>query len=29
MLGTDRDPTVIDEMLIPPEAWGVRCISIG
>jgi ATP-binding protein involved in chromosome partitioning len=29
MLGTDRDPTVIDEMLIPPEAWGVRCISMG
>jgi ATP-binding protein involved in chromosome partitioning len=29
MLGTDRDPTVIDEMLVPPEAWGVRCISIG
>ncbi len=29
MLGTDREPTVIDEMLIPPEAWGVRCISIG
>ncbi|MEM1332502.1 MAG: Mrp/NBP35 family ATP-binding protein [Actinomycetota bacterium] len=29
MLGTDREPTVIDEMLIPPEQWGVRCISIG
>jgi ATP-binding protein involved in chromosome partitioning len=29
MLGTDREPTVIDEMLLPPEAWGVRCISIG
>lgn len=29
MLGADREPTVIDEMLIPPEAWGVRCISIG
>ena len=29
MLGTDRDPVVIDEMLIPPEKWGVRCISIG
>ena len=29
MLGADRDPVVIDEMLIPPEAWGVRCISIG
>ena len=29
MLGTDREPTVIDQMLVPPEAWGVRCISIG
>ncbi|MEJ7561029.1 MAG: Mrp/NBP35 family ATP-binding protein [Ilumatobacteraceae bacterium] len=29
MLGTDREPTVIDQMLIPPERWGVRCISIG
>jgi len=29
MLGTDRDPVVIDDMLLPPEAWGVRCISIG
>ncbi len=29
MLGTDRPPTVIDQMLIPPEQWGVRCISIG
>ena len=29
MLGADRDPIVIDEMLLPPEAWGVRCISIG
>ena len=29
MLGTDRDPVVIDEMLIPPEMHGVRCISIG
>lgn len=29
MLGTDRDPVVIDEMLIPPESWGVRCISMG
>ena len=29
MLGADRDPVVIDQMLIPPESWGVRCISIG
>ena len=29
MLGADRDPVLIDQMLLPPEAWGVRCISIG
>src|SRR4029078_13002060 len=29
MRGDNREPTVIDEMLLPPEAWGVRCISIG
>jgi ATP-binding protein involved in chromosome partitioning len=29
MLGTDREPVVIDQMLVPPERWGVRCISIG
>jgi ATP-binding protein involved in chromosome partitioning len=29
MLGTDRAPVVIDQMLIPPSQWGVRCISIG
>jgi ATP-binding protein involved in chromosome partitioning len=29
MLGTDRDPVIIDNMLLPPDAWGVRCISIG
>jgi ATP-binding protein involved in chromosome partitioning len=29
MLGTDRDPVVIDQMLVPPEQHGVRCISIG
>jgi ATP-binding protein involved in chromosome partitioning len=29
MLGTDRAPTIIDEMIVPPEQWGVRCISIG
>jgi len=29
MLGADREPTVIDQMLVPPEACGVRCISIG
>ncbi len=29
MLGTDREPVAIDQMLIPPEKWGVRCISMG
>jgi ATP-binding protein involved in chromosome partitioning len=30
MLGvSDREPTVIDRMLIPPENHGVRCISMG
>ena len=29
MLGTDRPPTVIDQMIVPPEQWGVRCISIA
>jgi ATP-binding protein involved in chromosome partitioning len=29
MLGVDRPPTIIDEMLIPPEVHGVRCISMG
>jgi ATP-binding protein involved in chromosome partitioning len=29
MLGVERPPVVIDEMLIPPETHGVRCISMG
>ena len=29
MLGADREPVAIDGMLVPPERWGVRCISIG
>ncbi len=29
MLGVDRDPVIIDEMIVPPEANGVRCISMG
>jgi ATP-binding protein involved in chromosome partitioning len=29
MMGVDRPPTVIDQMLIPPESYGVRCISMG
>ncbi|MEI8239675.1 MAG: Mrp/NBP35 family ATP-binding protein [Actinomycetota bacterium] len=29
MLGTDRDPVVIDSMLVPPSNHGVTCISIG
>jgi len=29
MLGAEQEPTMIGEMLLPPENWGVRCISIG
>lgn len=29
MLGVNRPPVVIEEMLVPPEAHGVRCISMG
>ena len=29
MLGANNEPVVIDQMLLPSEAWGVRCISIG
>jgi ATP-binding protein involved in chromosome partitioning len=29
MLGVDRPPVVIDQMLVPPEVHGVRCISMG
>jgi len=29
MLGIDQDPTIIDEMIVPPERHGVRCISMG
>lgn len=29
MLGIEQDPTIIDEMIVPPEAHGVRCISMG
>ncbi len=29
MLGIDRPPVVIDSMLIPPDAHGVACISMG
>jgi len=29
MLGADRDPVVLDQMLLPPESYGVRCISMA
>ena len=29
MLGIEHQPVVIDSMLVPPEAHGVRCISMG
>ena len=29
MLGVDRPPVLIDQMIVPPEAYGVTCISMG
>ena len=29
MLGVNHPPVVIDQMLVPPESYGVRCISMG
>ena len=29
MLGVEHPPTVIDDMIVPPETHGVRCISMG
>ncbi|WP_419920190.1 Mrp/NBP35 family ATP-binding protein [Candidatus Poriferisodalis sp.] len=29
MLGVARPPTVIDQMVVPTEAYGVRCMSMG
>lgn len=29
MLGVSRPPVVIDDMIVPPEVHGVRCISMG
>ena len=29
MLGVEQSPTVIDSMIVPPEAHGVRAISMG
>jgi ATP-binding protein involved in chromosome partitioning len=29
MLGVQHPPVVIDQMLVPPETHGVRCISMG
>jgi ATP-binding protein involved in chromosome partitioning len=29
MLGIEHDPVVIDDMIVPPVAFGVKCISIG
>jgi ATP-binding protein involved in chromosome partitioning len=29
MLGVEQSPVVIDSMLVPPESYGVRCISMG
>ncbi len=29
MLGIEHDPTIIDEMIVPPTNHGVKCISMG
>jgi ATP-binding protein involved in chromosome partitioning len=29
MLGVDRGPTAIDDLLVPPVVHGVRCLSMG
>lgn len=29
MLGVEQAPTVIDDMIVPPETHGVRCVSMG
>ena len=29
MLGVERPPVLIDDMIVPPEVHGVRCISMG
>lgn len=29
MLGVDRPPVLIDQMIVPPSAHGVTCISMG
>ncbi len=29
MLGVENPPVVIDDMIVPPEVHGVRCISMG
>jgi ATP-binding protein involved in chromosome partitioning len=29
MLGVEHPPVVIDQMLVPPEGHGIRCISMG
>ena len=29
MLGIHHDPTIIDEMIVPPTNHGVKCISMG
>jgi ATP-binding protein involved in chromosome partitioning len=29
MLGIDQEPVVLDDMLVPPVGFGIKCISIG
>lgn len=29
MLGIDRNPLMVDDLMLPPTAFGVKCISVG
>lgn len=29
MLGIERNPQMVDDLMLPPVAYGVRCISVG
>lgn len=29
MLGIDRNPLMVDDLMLPPVAFGVKCISVG
>jgi ATP-binding protein involved in chromosome partitioning len=29
MLGVEHEPLIVDDMIVPPSAYGVRCVSMG